>query len=85
MSPHRNEWATRDCTSGTVELQWLEQLWNHEIMFEAGVVLIITPGQEASHTDKFSIVLFNLTVCCVFSFDSPHLGDSNQNYTLYHF
>ena len=22
----------------TVELQWLEQLWKHEIMFETGVV-----------------------------------------------
>ena len=22
----------------TVELQWLEHLWNHEIMFETGVV-----------------------------------------------
>ena len=24
--------------SNTVELQWLEQLWNHENMFETGVV-----------------------------------------------
>ena len=36
----------------TVELQWLEHLWNHENMFETGVVranemLIIAPGQEA--------------------------------------
>ena len=30
-----------DCTIGyvdTVELQWLEHLWNHENMFETGVV-----------------------------------------------
>ena len=24
--------------SGTAELQWLEHLWNHEKMFEIGVV-----------------------------------------------
>ena len=35
-----------------VELQWLEHLWNHENMFETGVVrvnevLIIASGQEA--------------------------------------
>ena len=24
--------------ANTVELQWLEHVWNHEIMFEAGVV-----------------------------------------------
>ena len=27
------------CNVNTVELQWLEHLWNHEIMFETGVVL----------------------------------------------
>ena len=26
------------CFLDTVELQWLEQLWNHENMFETGVV-----------------------------------------------
>ena len=35
----------------TVELQWLELLWDHENLFETGVVrpngLIIDPGQEA--------------------------------------
>ena len=34
----------------TVELQWLEHLWNHENVFETGVVrakeLILAPGQE---------------------------------------
>ena len=33
------------CNSYTVELHWLEHLWNHQNMF--GVVLIRTPGQEA--------------------------------------
>ena len=35
----------------TVELQWLEHLWNQDNMFQAGVVrtndLMIAPGQEA--------------------------------------
>ena len=26
------------CRVNTVELQWLEHLWNHENMFETGVV-----------------------------------------------
>ena len=34
-----------------IELQWLKHLWNHENMFETGVVgakeLILAPGQEA--------------------------------------
>ena len=38
-------------------------------------MLIIAPGQEAI----FSI-FFNMKVCCVFSLESPHGGDSN-NYT----
>ena len=40
------------CRSHTVELQWLEHLWDYENLFEAGVVFeslgfIIEPGQEA--------------------------------------
>ena len=31
--------------------------------------------------DIFSII-FNMTVCCVFSLESPHRGDSNE-YTQY--
>ena len=44
-------------------------------MFEAGVVraneLIIAP-----------VTLCNMMVCCLFSLESPHLGDSNE-YTQY--
>ena len=34
--------------------------------------------------DIFSI-FFNMTVCCVFSLESPHRGDSNENtqYTIF--
>ena len=30
----------------TAGLQWLKHLWNHEYMFETGVVVIIAPNQE---------------------------------------
>ena len=56
--------------SYTEELQWLESLWNHENMFETGVV-----------RDIFS-VLFIMKVCCVFLLVSPYQGDSNE-YTYY--
>ena len=34
--------------------------------------------------DIFSI-FFNLKVCCVFSLESPHRGDSNVYTQIYHF
>ena len=53
-------------------------------MFEAGVVraneLIIAPA-KMHNRDIFSI-FFNMIVCCLFSLESPHLGDSNV-YTQY--
>ena len=33
-----NTGVTSKCIQYTVELQWLEHLWDHENMFEAGVV-----------------------------------------------
>ena len=32
------------------------------------------------------LILFNIRVCCVFSIESPHRGDSNENtqYTVFH-
>ena len=68
------------------ELQWLEQLWNHENMFETGEV----PANECyslcqvsmhNYRDIFSI-FFNMNVCCVFSVESPHWCDSSE-YTQY--
>ena len=69
----------------TVELQWLEHLWDHENEFETGVVR----GNEGClqrqvrrlNMDIFLIFL-NMRVCCVFSLESPHRGDSNE-YTQY--
>ena len=43
-------------------------------------MLILALGQEANR-DIFS-VFFNMKVCCVFSLESPHPGDSNA-YTQY--
>ena len=72
----------------TVELQWLEQLWNHGNMFETGKV----QADECYYSTRsgglkrliFSI-FFNLKVCCVFSLESPHRGDSNEDKKIYHF
>ena len=64
----------------TVELQWFEHLWNHENMFETGVVRAnecLSRGVRSHNRDKFSIV-FNMKVCYVFSLESPHRGDSNE-------
>ena len=43
-------------------------------------MLITAPGQE-TFRDIFSIFL-SMKVCCVFSLESPHRGDSNE-YTQY--
>ena len=43
-------------------------------------MLIIPSGQEANR-DIFSI-FFDMKVCCVFSLESPHRGDSYE-YTQY--
>ena len=69
----------------TVELQWLEHLWDYENLFETGVVRA-TEGLLKSHIrrhirDIFSI-FFNMKVYCVFSSESPQRGDSNE-YTQY--
>ena len=39
-------------------------------------MLIIAPGQMALH-EYFSI-FFNMKVCCMFSLELPHTGDSNE-------
>ena len=31
---------------------------------------------------RISLIFYNMKVCCVFSLESPHLGDSNE-YTQY--
>ena len=53
----------------TVELKWLEHLWNHENVFETGVV--------RANEYIFSISL-DMKVCGVFFLESLHRGDSNE-------
>ena len=72
----------------TVELQWLEHLWNHENMFETGVGRAnecesIKADQEANN----DIIFFNIKVYCVFTLESPHQGDSNEykQYTVFQY
>ena len=44
-------------------------------------MLIIAPGQDAFTGISFRSSL-NMKICCVFSLESPHQGDSNE-YTQY--
>ena len=39
------------------------------------------PGQGGLNRDIF-LIFFNMKVCCVFTLESPHRGDSNE-YTQY--
>ena len=43
-------------------------------------MLITAPGQ--GHTQDIFLTFYNMKVCCVFSLESPHRGDSNE-YTQY--
>ena len=72
---HREHTATRMLTFGrevhnTVELQWLDHLWNHEKMFETGGVR--TNECESWHwvrrqNKDIVSIFYNMKVCCVFS------------------
>ena len=69
----------------TVELQWLMHLWNHENMFQTGVVRAsesLSQRQVRRQNRDTFLVFFNMKVYCVFSLESPHHGDSNE-YTQY--
>ena len=43
-------------------------------------MLIIAPGR--GHNRDICSISFDMKVCCVFSLESPHRGDSNE-YTQY--
>ena len=65
----------------TVELQWLEHLWDYENMFETEVVRAkecSSKCQARRHNWDIFSIFFNIKVCCVFSLESPHRGDSNE-------
>ena len=59
----------------TVELQWLEHFWNHENVFEAGVVRANERSsyrQVSRHYKAIFLIFCNMKVYCVFSLESPH-------------
>ena len=59
----------------TVKLQCLEHLWNHESMFETGVVRANECKSYRKvrryNRDNFSI-FFQMKAYCMFSLESPH-------------
>ena len=66
------------------EPQCDEHLWNHEIMFETGAVraneyLITAQRQVRRHNMDIFSIFFTMKVCCVFSLESPHRGDSHEH------
>ena len=50
--------------TGTVQLQWLEHLWNHENMFETGVIRPYKRQVRTHNRDIFSISLACKNVVC---------------------
>ena len=68
----------------TVELQWLNHLWNHANMFETGVVQEGRSSwrQVRRHNRDIFSIFFHMKVFCAFSLELPHQGDSNL-YTQY--
>ena len=66
----------------TVELQWLEHLWDHENMFGTKVVRAdecLSLRQVRRHNRDIFSIFSDMKVCFVFSLESPHRGDSNEN------
>ena len=70
----------------TVELQWLEHLWNHKDMCETVVVRTNeSVSQRTVGRNNMSItfsIFFNMNVCREFLLESPYGGDS-KGYTQY--
>ena len=55
-----------------------QNLWNYEKRFEAGVANECQSlRQIRRHSMDIFSIFFNIKVCCVFSLESPHRGDSN--------
>ena len=74
------------CTmENTVELQWLEHLWDYKNMFETGVVRAsecLSKRQVRGQNLGISSIFLNMKVYSVFSLESPHRSDTNE-YTEY--
>ena len=59
----------------TIDIQRLEHLWNHENMFETGVVLATEFNHIARSADIiwiFFLIFYNMKVYCVLALESPH-------------
>ena len=63
---------------GTAELKRLEHLWNHEKMFEIGVVRANEWCEDRRHHRDISSSFSNMKEYCVFLLESPHRGHSNE-------
>ena len=59
---------------GTVELQWLKHLWNHEKMFKTRVIRANNHSAKTGGITGISLSFSNMKVCCVFSLQLPHRG-----------
>ena len=57
-------------------------------MFETGIVRVNaceSKCQVKRHNRDLFLIFYNRKVCCVFSLESPHRGDSNEDtqYTIF--
>ena len=72
-----------------VELLLLEHLWNHENTFETTVVRVSVnhSARSGGIVGLLFSIFYNVKVQCVFTLESPHRGDSNENahYTIFNF
>ena len=66
---HSILWNSCDDNECTVELQWLECLWNHENMFETGIVRAseIDNSARSGGIIRSSLIFYNMKVYVVCS------------------
>ena len=70
--PNKYNLRERISSISTVELQWLEDLWNHDDMFETEVHAVRTNEcyslrQVRRHNRDIFSIFFHMEECCVFS------------------
>ena len=56
-------------SASTVELQWLEHLWDHENKFEP---MRVDDSARSGGIIRISLIFYSMKVFCVFSLESPH-------------
>ena len=67
--------------SHSVELCWLEHIWDYENLYETGVVWTNESwlySQIKKHNMVIFSIFFLIKVCCVYSLKSPHRGNSYE-------